>query len=1102
MNDRQQFEIAIATLESQRSVIGDEVTDAALAPLRARLAAIVGREQSLRQVTVLFLDVVGSTALSRLLDPEDVHTIIDGALRRLTAIVRKNFGRVLQYAGDSILAVFGATEAREDDPERAVRCGLAIVREAKQIAGEVRAASGGGFDVRVGIHTGSVLLGGGIDAVSTIRGMAVNIAARMEQTAPAGGVRISYETQRHVRGKFDLTAEAPIAVKGFAEPMRSHLVVRATPRQFSSAGRGVDGVVTEMFGREAELTTLREAFDMAAEGHRLHLVTISGDPGLGKTRLIVEFERWLAHHHPKALRLHSRAEPYSNSVPYGLLRDLLAWHFGILDSDSQAQAYTKLAEGFASRFRERGLEHAALVGHLIGLDQGANPYVAGIESDGRQIRDRAFHAISQYLRLGHNEHGAPVVVLFDDLHWADDGSLDFINHVAQACNDVPMLLLCTARSALYERRPLWGGGRNNHQRIELGPLSRRASQDLAEALLTKLDTIPTALRDLVTSSAEGNPYFVEELIGMLIDDGVVVAEGGRWWVVADRLLQVRVPSTLAGVIQARLDALPTNELVMLQHASVIGHVFWDEALRRTAPGDPHLLRSLVNRGLTRERDTTSFEGTREYVFKNHLLHKVTYDSVLKRDKRQQHILAADWLLARSGDRVGECHGMIAEHYERAGEVAQALIYLRRAGESAAKAYVNDAALDYVKRALAIAPASDGETRFALILVQVKVHGRAGQRLQQVLAIDRLAKLAETLASDVRRAQALGLRAQYEAETGDEKAACASAAMAIELAEKAGSPEMALAARIELTNLSQSRGDHLDALIQAEKCLALARSSGNQSGESAALNQLAIAAARRGNTSLSRDFADQALKLARARGDRSIECVVLCNLGDTEREVGNFDVAMERLQTGLGVAREIGWRHLELHILCIMSAVALTTPDKRELSLSLAKQASAIDFEATDRRFAARALLVEGHAYASLDDAHAAALRYQQALSMLRESEDLESQPNALAELARAEIRIGLAHEAILHVHESLRIVDAAGPKGSIEELRWVYYSCYQVLLESDPVHAHELLRRAHDLLVQRANELTGVDRGNFLSMVPINRAIEEALARMESARQQ
>ena len=175
------------------------------------------------------------------------------------------------------------------------------------------------------------------------------------------------------------------------------------------------------------------------------------------------------------------------------------------------------------------------------------------------------------------------MLLLDDLHWADEGSLDFVNHLVQACGDVPLFILCLTRSTLYERRPLWGSGRSDHLRIDLAPLSKRGTRELIEALLSRLETVPAALRDLLASSAEGNPYFVEELIGMLIDDGVIVTDGEPWRVSADKLLDVRVPSTLAGVLQARIDGLPPAEKAALQQASVIGHVFWDEALQRIAP---------------------------------------------------------------------------------------------------------------------------------------------------------------------------------------------------------------------------------------------------------------------------------------------------------------------------------------------------------------------------------------------------------------------------------------------------------------------------------------------------------------------------------------
>jgi predicted ATPase len=292
---------------------------------------------------------------------------------------------------------------------------------------------------------------------------------------------------------------------------------------------------------------------------------------------MVELERWLEARLEGVWLFHARAQPHSSNVPYGLVRALFGWRFEILDTDTRAVAHAKLARGVGALFGDRSEEQIALIGQLIGLDYSVSPHLSGIAGDGRQLRDRAFHAMTQYFRLL-LEEGQALVVLLDDLHWADEGSLDFVEHVAQACRDLPMMVLCLTRPGLAQRRPRWGGGTSNHERVELAPLSKRDSGELVESLLRRIATVPAALRDLVTNSAEGNPYFMEELIAMLIDDGVIVAGGDPWRVEADRLVNVHIPSTLAGVLQARLDGLPPTEKMVLQQASVVGHVFWDEPL--------------------------------------------------------------------------------------------------------------------------------------------------------------------------------------------------------------------------------------------------------------------------------------------------------------------------------------------------------------------------------------------------------------------------------------------------------------------------------------------------------------------------------------------
>ncbi len=466
-SEREQLESVIRGLEAQRELLGDAFVDAGLAPLRARLAALAEEAagdasapgQALRLVTILFLDVVGSTQLSQHLDPEDIHAVMDGALARCTAVVETHHGKVLQYAGDNLLAVFGADEAREDDAERAVRCGLALLAEGRTLGDEVRRRHRHeGFGVRVGIHTGGVLLGGGVDGDSTIRGIAVNVAARMEQTAPPGGLRISHDTWQQVRGAFDVEPQAPIAVKGVDAPVVTYLVQRARPRAFRSAGRGVEGVQTRMVGRDAELAALEDALASVVADRRLVMVTVVAEAGLGKSRLLLEFERRLGNGCADLRILRGRATPQTPGQPYGLLRDTLAWQLQIADGDRMEDAKRKAEAGIAPWFVDDdgpalAQAHAHLLGHLIGLDFGDSPHVAGIRDDPRQIRNRAFHAAARMLCRSACTDCAALVLLLEDLHWADDGSLDFLNHLLEVGRELPLLVVALTRPILFERRP-------------------------------------------------------------------------------------------------------------------------------------------------------------------------------------------------------------------------------------------------------------------------------------------------------------------------------------------------------------------------------------------------------------------------------------------------------------------------------------------------------------------------------------------------------------------------------------------------------------------------------------------------------------------------
>ncbi len=1089
---------AIDALEAQRALLGDAVADAALAPLRETLAETEARaaaaEQRLKSVTVLFMDVVGSTELIRQLDPEDVHAVMDSALERLSAVVRRYQGRVLQYAGDSLLAVFGADHALEDDAERAVQAGLAIVAEAPRLAENVKAQYRlDGFNLRVGINTGPVLLGGGIDAAGSIRGITVNIAARMEQTAPAGSLRISHDTFRHVRGLFEVEAQPPLAVKGLPDPVRSYLVLRARPRAFRVMNRGLEGVETRMVGRDGELARLTETFESVREDGKVALVTVVGEAGLGKSRLTLEFAHWLELLDGPVRTFPARPQAYGSHTPYGLLRDLLAWRFDILDGDSQVVAQSKLAAGLGPVLGDRAAEQTALIGQLIGFEYAADPHIAGIVEEARQIRDRAFHALVEYFRRLHRQDGATLVLLLDDLQWADEGSLDFVNHLALACRDLPLMVLGLTRPSLFERRPLWGRGQANHERIDLAPLSRRSSRELAEMLLARLGTVPVALRDLLTTSAEGNPYFVEELIGMLIDDGVILAGPGPWQVVADKLLTVHVPPTLAGVLQARIDALEAGEKTALQQASVIGHVFWDEALRRIAPGAPDALDHLAPRDLVSGRETSAFDGTREFVFRHHLLHQVTYDSVLKRDKREQHRQTADWLVERSGDRASEYFGLIANHYDCAGDHPNAVVYLRKAAEDAAASYASHGALDYLGRALALVPTDDAATRFALLLTRCTVYSNIGRRAEQGADVTELEALAEQLQDDALRARAGSLRASHALATGDYPGACTAASRAVAWAEASGVRAAALSARFNWARALQFQGDYATAQEHIEESLRLARELGDRRVESTTLAQLGIVAFQRGRYGAARGFYQQALVIARQLGDRAVESLAVNNLGETERLLGNYEAALRLFEAGRQVCREIGQLMTHAYLLCNMAHVALLQGGAAE-SIRWSDEARELASELDDPDLRASLLSTRGHAHAALGQPDDAAACYRESVAIYRQIGRPTMPPEPIAGLARLALARGEVAEAVRLMEEVVAHFDAGGTVDGTEDPLWIHLTCHQVSRAAGSTRADEFLATAHGLLMQRAEPLEPAERATFLGLVPSHRAIVDAWA--------
>ncbi|MGC9320549.1 MAG: ATP-binding protein [Armatimonadota bacterium] len=761
---------SIAALKAQRSTLGDKVVDAAIAPLREKLAELEAQlaQQRAEEVarlrklaTVLFTDVVGSTAIGqRLADPEAIIDVMDEALARMAVPVGEHGGHVTRFMGDGFKAIFGVPVAHEDDAVRAVRAALDILKVVREIAQELEAQEIHGFNARVGINTGLVAAGGLSEGQDTIMGLTVNLGAQLESAAPPGGILISHETYRHVWGLFYILESDPVAAKGFPEPVRAYRVLQAKARPLRPPMRGVEGLETRMVGRTAELRRLQDALEDALETGEGQVITVSGEAGVGKSRLLEEFQNW-AELRPEFMWLYQgRGRAEGQGLPYGLLRDVFADRFQILEDDSPEIVREKFIQGVEQGWGEQPDMKAHLLGQLLGYDFRDSPHLRGV-GEGEQLRNRGMMYLGEYFReMGRQK---PVVMLLEDIHWADDSTLDAVNWLAERMDKLRMLIVCAGRGALYERRPYWGEGQERHARVDLKPLTKRESRELVDDILRHVTHLPEDLSELVVENAEGNPFYLEELIKMLIEDGIIVKGETAWSVAPERLQAVPVPSTLTGVLQARLDGLPPGERKVLQEASVVGRQFWDRVVAYVETGGhaqaakgllQERLSSLRGRELIFRRETSAFAQTREFLFKHDLLREVTYESVLKKVRRAHHRLVAEWLMANAGDRIGEYAGLIGEHLILGGREQEAVDYLLWAAEAALGAYSNREAERFCRRALELtSPSVPSEAQRAALLQAL---GRAlacqGKREEAVLVLHDGIELARKLNDPDRLAQ--------------------------------------------------------------------------------------------------------------------------------------------------------------------------------------------------------------------------------------------------------------------------------------------------------------------------------------------------------------
>ena len=1097
--DEHKLEAALSLMERLRGDIDDALLDLALSPLRERLDALrrgERPEQRLKQVTVMFCDVVGSTALGQALDPEEINLVMDTALGRYTTLIERWGGRVLQYTGDGMLAAFGTVDVREDDAERAVLAGLGIVAETAVHAERVRRQHGrAGFNVRVGLHTGPVLLGGGVDGENTIRGTTVNLAARMEQSAPPGTLRVSADTWRLCAGAFQAVEQPPLVVKGRSEPMRTWLVERRRPRHEVVSQRGVGGRRTPLVGRELELQALQAAWLRLHDGGTsCEVITLMGEAGLGKSRLEQVWDEWANCQPQQVLWLRARCQPQTQQQPCGLLRDLLADALDLPDADSPAQARERFTAAVVPLFdADEGEPNAHLLGHLLGLNFADSPHVRGLLGSGGQIRTLAWHAAAEILRRLALRRARPLLLRLEDLHWADASSLQFLRHLAALPLGTPMGMLALARPTLDEHDAQWQG--IERQRIVLQPLSTGQRAALADALLAPLPEVPPALRSLVIDRADGNPFYMEELVQMLLDRGALVAQEGvepaaaasaasaapRWRFVAERFDRERLPPTLTGVLQARVDLLPPPQRRALQQAAVLGLVFSNEPLRALDAAALDQLEPLSMRGLLVPQAQDALDRDDKFAFSHQLLHQVVYESLLKRDRHEAHARAAHWYAEMQTTRAAGYLSTAADHFERADLGQDAAHYSLLAAEDLAGRFAHESVIEQATRGLRLSAEDDHAGRWRLLLARQRALRHAGRNDAQWLDLDALDRVAERTDAPLHRATVAVRRAVALDESGDARRAADLAPGALALARAAADDVLELAAYNAWAGALRSTGAHAEAEHVATEALQRARTAGLRVQESELLIGLAAVATERGDSVQAERLARQALAIDRELRNRVGECVGLINLGANALQRGDFAQAQADLDEAMVLSRAIGRRTFEVSIHLNLSAVALARglSDEAEAAAAAGAALAALIGNREYQGFAdlsrSAALLELGR----LDEADTGFIRAHDCLVGL-------GQTHLAIEAVAGRVRVALVRgDAEAACAAAQTVFDhwlAQGHFNGTERPLVICLACHDAMAAAGDARNETVLRYAWDELCLQATRLgAGPPRDTFLN---------------------
>jgi len=673
------------------------------------LLEVAAASEERKVVSVLFCDLAGFTAQSETADPEDVNRMLEEYFAAARGAIEAFGGVVEKFIEDAVVGVFGVPAAHEDDPERAVRAGLRIVEAAE----ELETVGGEPLRLRVGVNTGEALVRLNVvpgSGQGFLAGDAINTAARIQSVAPELGVLVGLSTYEATAPVFEYEELEPASLKGKAEAVRVFQARSPLARFGADLIRRHD---SPYVGRATDLGLLKGLFDKSVETASAQLITVVGEPGIGKSRIVAELLAHAQEREPRLAWRQGRCLPYGDGITFWALGEIVKAHTGILETDDQEAATTKLAAALPE-----GPDREWLRQRLLPL--------VGVDASSKAEREELFTAWRTFLEAVAEQ--TPTVLVFEDVHWADDAMLAFIEHLADHVESVPLLLVCTARPELFDRHATFAAGLHNANRINLAPLSDAETADLVAGVL-ETSAIPEDLRAPIVERAEGNPLYVEELLRLLRDQGLLVAAEDGWELRSGD--ELPLPESIQALIAARLDTLPADRKALLSDAAVVGKVFWAGAVARMGDRDlaevAEALRELSRRDLVHPARRSSMAGENEYAFWHVLTRDVAYSQLPRASRATKHVAAAEWLEDVAGDRAEDLADVLAHHYATALDLARAAGSTEKAAalEEPARRFLALAgqramSLDWsvatsnFERALALTPARHPERADALL----------------------------------------------------------------------------------------------------------------------------------------------------------------------------------------------------------------------------------------------------------------------------------------------------------------------------------------------------------------------------------------------------